>query len=96
MASVDLEELRWAVETLRWVRDRKAEIKDVEDKARDAVEQALGDADAGALDGHEVITWKHHKRTALDQRVLKSAFPEVYAECVRTSEVRRFLIDPES
>lgn len=94
--AVDLEELRWAVETLRAVKDRKAELKEAEDKARDAIEQALGDADAGMLDEHVVVTWKHHKRKALDQRVLKAGFPEVYAECQRVTEVRRFVVDPDS
>jgi predicted phage-related endonuclease len=95
MASVDLEDLRWAVEALRWTKDRKAELKEVEDKARDAIEQALGDNDAGALDGHDVISWRYSKRKALDQRVLRAAFPDVFDECLRTTEVRRFLVDPE-
>ena len=96
MASVDLEQLRWAVETLRWAKDKKAEIKEVEDKARDAIEQALGDSTTGVLDDHEVISWRYHKRKALDQRVLKAAFPDIFAECQRTTEVRRFVVDPES
>lgn len=95
MASVDLESLRWAVETLRWAKDKKAEIKEVEDQARDAIEQALGDNDAGALDGHDVISWRSSKRKALDQRVLRAAFPDIFAECQRVTEVRRFVVDPE-
>jgi len=85
----DLDNLRWAVETLRWVKQRKAELKDAEDKARDAIEQALGDDASGTLDGHAVINWKSHKRTALDQKYLKQQFREVYESCLVTREVRR-------
>lgn len=96
MASTDLESLRWAVETLQWVKQRKAEIKDLEDQARLALEAALGDNDAGALDGHDVVTWRSYKRTSLDQQALKQTFPEIYEVCRRTTEVRRFeIVDPE-
>ena len=90
--AVDLEQLRWAVETLRWVKDRKAELKEAEDKARDAIEQALGDDTVGTLDGHDAITWKYFKRNALDQNALKTAFPDIYETCKRTTEVRRFTV----
>jgi predicted phage-related endonuclease len=96
MASTDLESLRWAVETLQWVKQRKAELKLAEDQARDAIEQALGDNDAGSLDGHDVIAWKSHKRVALDQQVLKQTFPDIYEVCRKTTEVRRFeILDTE-
>lgn len=94
--AVDLEQLRWAVETLRWAKDRKAEIKEAEDKARDALEQALGDDTVGTLDGHEAVTWKYHKRNALDQKALKATAPHVYELCKRTTEVRRFEVVEDS
>ena len=93
--AVDLEKVRWAVEALRWAKDRKAEIKDVEDKARDALEQTLGDDTVGTLDGHEAVTWKFFKRNALDQKMLKSAYPEIYESCKRVTEVRRFALTEE-
>jgi predicted phage-related endonuclease len=97
MASTDLEGLRWAVETLHWAKQRKAELKELEDQARLAVETALGDNDTGSLDGHDVVTWKYHKRAALDQQALKQTFPDVYEVCRKTTEVRRFeVVDPES
>ena len=84
------------MEALRWAKQRRAELKDVEDQARDAIEQALGSDDEGTLDGHAAVAWKAHKRTALDQKYLKKMFPEVAQECMVTSEVRRFeVIDDE-
>ena len=92
MAKVDLEKLRWAVEALREVKHRKAELKATEDLARDAIEQALGDSDAGELDGHVVITWKFIKRNALDQKFLRETYPELYESAKRVTETRRFEI----
>jgi len=90
MASTDLDSIRWAVEALQWVKLRKAELAQVEKDARDAVEEALGDNTEGSLDGHPVVTWKFHKRNALDQSVLKQTFPDIYEVCKKVSEVRRF------
>jgi predicted phage-related endonuclease len=90
--AVDLERVRWAVETLRWIKDRKAELKAAEDSARDALEQALGDSDEGELDGHTVVTWKSFKRNSLDQTFLRETYPELYESCKRITEVRRFEI----
>jgi len=92
LMAVDLEKLRWAVETLRAVKDRKAELKAAEELARDAIEQALGDSDEGELDGHVVITWKSFKRNALDQQLLRDSYPELFESCRRVTEVRRFEI----
>lgn len=87
---MDLDRLRWAVEILQNVKHQKAALKELEEQARDAVQEAMGDADSGTLDGREVITWKAHKRTALDQKLLKSAYPDVFDLCRTTTEVRRF------
>lgn len=88
--SVNLDSLRAQIERLQFVKEQKAELKEIEDAARDAIEEALGDADEGTLDGHTVVTWKFHKRHALDQKILKVSFPDIYECCKRTSEVRRF------
>lgn len=89
----ELESVRWAVEALKFVKERKAELKDVEDQARDAIEQAMGDDSEGTLDGHVAVTWKHFKRTALDQKLLKTSYPEVAALCMSTTETRRFQVE---
>lgn len=93
----DLEDLRPQVELLRWVKERKAELKRIEDDARAQIEAALGDHDdEGSLDDEPVIRWRFHKRSALDQKLLKETFPDVYETCKRTTEVRRFeVVEPE-
>lgn len=86
----DLEAVRQHIEILRWCKQRRAEITELENQAKDIVQAALGDDDTGTLDGKPVIAWKTHKRTALDQKHLKASFGDVFAECQTTSEVRRF------
>lgn len=93
--AVDLEKLRWAVETLRMLKGRKAELKEAEDRARDALEEALGDNTEGELDGHVVVTWRYFKRNSLDQQFLKQTYPELYETCRRVSEIRRFEVVDE-
>lgn len=90
MVPTDLESLRWAVELLRHVKERKAELKTLETQARDALEAALGDNTVGVLDGQPAVTWKTHEQTRLDQQALKKTFPDVYEACRTTSMVRRF------
>lgn len=88
--ATDLNEVRAQVEILKWCKQRRAELSELEASAKDAVQAALGDDDTGTIDGDPAVTWKTHKRTSLDQRYFKKTFPEIYAECQVTSEVRRF------
>jgi predicted phage-related endonuclease len=95
MTQVDLDRLRWAVEAMRYIKERRAELKELEDRARPALEEALGDATEGTLDGDVAVTWKYSKRRALDQRLLRTTFPEIYETCRTVTEVRRFEMPDE-
>ena len=92
MSRANLDNLRSQIELLRFVKDRKAELKELEDTAKEAIQAELRDCDEGTLDGHVVVTWRSHKRSALDQKLLRQAYPEAYENCKRTTEVRRFEI----
>lgn len=87
---MNLNDLRAQIEILRWCKAKRAEMSEMEATAKAAIQEAMGDDDTGTLDGDTAITWKTHKRVALDQRYLKKTFPDVYAECQTASEVRRF------
>lgn len=91
---IDLADVRAHVEILQFCRNERAKLAarldELEAGAKAAIQEAMGGDDTGTLDGATVITWKTTKRTALDQKLLKSLHPEVFAECVSTSEVRRF------
>lgn len=92
MSRVNLDNLRAQLELLRFVKDKRAELKQLEENARAAIEAELGDSDEGTLDDHVVVTWKSYKRNALDQKMLRDAYPEIYEACKRVTEVRRFEI----
>lgn len=96
MTSVNLESLRAQIEILRMCKRRKSDLKELEDNARGAVEEAMGEADTGTLDGEVAITWKRHKRRSLDQKALAAAHPETVEEFRTTTEVRKFeVMEPD-
>ena len=96
MHGTNLDDLRAHVALLRWAKARKAEIKEIEDNARHAVEQAMGNSDLGLIDGKPAIAWKSHKQRRLDQKALKAAHPDLVDSYTMSSEVRRFeVIDDE-
>jgi predicted phage-related endonuclease len=88
--SKNLDPIRGQIEILRFVKARKAELKELEDRARAAVEAAMGDDDEGTLDGTVAITWKTFKRRQLDQAALAKAHPNLVEEFKVPKSVRRF------
>ena len=86
----DLNAVRAQVEILQYCKERRTELADVEAQAKAAVQEALGDDDTGTLDGREVVYWRRHKRTALNQTLLAATYPEICESCKTTTEVRRF------
>jgi predicted phage-related endonuclease len=88
--SKDLTALHAQVEILRWCKMKAAELKELEAGAKAVIQEALGDQELGHIDGTPVVAWKSHKRTAVDQAYFKKTFAEVHAECLVTTEVRRF------
>lgn len=90
MTSKPLDHLRAQVEILRWVKQKRAELKELEDGARAAVEAELGDTELGTLDGEPAIRWSSSKRTILDQKAIKEFEPEIAANYMTTSVVKRF------
>lgn len=96
MTIKDLSEVRASVELLQWADAQKAKIKVIEENARAAVEEAMGESDVGAIDDEVVITWTHSKRTILDQKALKAERPEIHAEYQKTTPTRTFkVVDKE-
>lgn len=91
----NLEKLRAQVAILRHCKEKKAELAELEENARAAIEEALGEDTEGTLDGRTVVRWSRQKRTALNQKLLKELHPEAAAECMDTTEVRRFTVVEE-
>lgn len=92
MTSRNLDSVRPQIEILRMCKQKKAQLKELEDQARAAVEELMGDAELGLIEGEPVVWWKTHKRKSLDQKALKEEYPEAFEVCQKTSEIRRFEI----
>jgi len=88
--SVDLAPVRAQVELLHWVKQRIAELKEVEKAARGQIEDVMGTSDTGLLDGEPAISWGSHKRTSFDQKAFRAEHPFDFENYCRTTEVRRF------
>jgi hypothetical protein len=90
MPHVNLEPVRAQVEVLRYVKARKAELEKIEKKARDEIEEVMGDNDIGELDGKTAITWTTHKKRQFQQRKLTEAMPEIADAFTELVEGRQF------
>lgn len=90
MSAVDLEKVRDQVELLRWVAAREKELKEVKARARGIVEDALGGAEVGTLDGETAVTWSKFKKRQFDKAALESEHPDIVAEYTKLVESSRF------
>ena len=90
VSAKDLSAVRAQVEMLQYARRQKAKIKELEEMARPAVEEAMGGADTGTLDGEPVVFWKTYKARRLNQKALADAHPEIIEEFKEAHEQRKF------
>lgn len=89
----DITHIRGHVDLFKWAKVEQAKLKEIETGARAAIEEALGDADEGFIDGQVVVRRKHIKSNKLDQKLLDSLYPDVLAECKSISESTRFEVE---
>lgn len=74
--------------------DLKMDIKNLQeacDAARGRVMAEMGTAPVGDA-GDWVISWKSQGKTTFDVKLLKSRYPEIYAEFFRTTTTRAFRV----
>lgn len=86
----DISSVKGHVDLLRHCKREKSRLKEIEDAAKAAVIEALGNADEGTIDGEVVVHRKHIKSNKLDQKLLERLYPEVLAECKNITESTRF------
>lgn len=91
----DLSHVRQHIELLRHVKAEKAKLADIEKAARAVIEEALGDAETGTVDGKPAVRYTFVKSDRLDQKLLKRMFPEAAATCRTVVESRRFEVIDE-
>jgi hypothetical protein len=76
-----------SVRTYLWALDRQKEMKEVADRERAVILEALGDNDTGSLNGEPILTRTWQKRKTLDTKALQRERPEIAELFSRTSEV---------
>ena len=76
-------------------RDEISELQDKLEKEKKQIEQEvkiyMDDAEKADSD-HYSVSWKSVTSNRIDSKKLKSVYPEVYKECVKASESRRFTV----
>lgn len=76
-------------------RDEISELQDKLEKEKKQIEQEvkvyMEDAEKADSD-HYSVSWKSVTSNRVDSKKLKSVYPEVYQECVKASESRRFTV----
>jgi hypothetical protein len=85
-----LDNVREHVQRLRYVKRAMADLKRLEEESRAAIEEEMGESEAGELDGELVITWKHSKVRRFNEKAFKETHPEEHAAYVEAREQRRF------
>jgi len=76
----DISHLRGHIDLLRSVRAQMAQLKEIEDQTKAAIQEALGDSDEGTIDGAVAVTYRYVKSSRLDQKLLAKLHPDVLAE----------------
>jgi predicted phage-related endonuclease len=88
--SIALDHIKAHVDILKYVARKEAELKEMKERSRAAVEEALGENEIGTIDGEPAIRWGHQKVNRLNQRALKNDHPEIVAEYTEANAQRRF------
>jgi len=88
--AVQLDELKAQYAILEYCRGKRAELDEMAENARAAIEAALGDNEEGTIDGRVAVRWKRFTRRSLDIKALKDAEPDTYESYTKISETRRF------
>jgi predicted phage-related endonuclease len=77
------------VEEMRTLRDQIKALKDRKDKLRLILLKELANVDTGiTASGEPVITIERDDRSRIDSDRLQALYPEVYADCQKSSPVQ--------
>lgn len=90
---MNLNDARPHVEVLQYVKAKQAELKELEETHRAAVEELMGEDEVGMLDGKVVITWRHIKQRRFNQSEHKAAAPNCHELYMKTADGRQFKVE---
>ena len=88
-----IDELATYIDLMKTAQQDKARAQEIIDRCRELIEEALGDHEAGTIDGHVAVTWKHVTSRRLNQAAVKQHLDDATLEqCMTTTTSRRFTI----
>ena len=85
-------EVRDAVLRLKGIKEQIDQLDTEADELKTRIQAYMTDAAVLSFDGRKIATWKTQKRSALDQKALAAAHPEIVEQCKRVSESLVFRI----
>ncbi len=77
---------------LQQVRQRKADLLEIEEHLKTKLKDKLGKAERMVLGGKTLISWKSQSQNRLDTNAFKTAHPELYQQFVKQTSTRRFTV----
>jgi putative phage-type endonuclease len=84
------------LDNLRFAKEAVAAAERQEHQAQQALMLALGDAEAGSIEGRLAVTWKQHKRTSIDVETLRNQEPDVARRFEQTTSYRQLRLQKEN
>ncbi|QXO13983.1 hypothetical protein SEA_ILLUMINE_58 [Mycobacterium phage Illumine] len=89
---MDISAVKGHVDLLAHARIEKKKWEEIEKNAKAAIDEALGGDDEGTVDGQVIIKRSRTKVSRLSGKLVESLHPEVFAECLDTSEQTRLSV----
>lgn len=76
---------------LQQVRDRKADLINMEEHLKTKLKEKLGKAERLVCGGKTLVSWKSQSSTRIDSKAIRRDHPEFYKQYSKTTKTRRFL-----
>jgi hypothetical protein len=93
MTAQSLDNIEGWVTILRQYTIERDKAQETIDLARAKIEEALGEADTGELNGFPVVKWTHVTTNRFDQKKAKAFLTdEQVTQCMNAIESRRFVL----
>lgn len=92
MTSKAIDEVAGWVDVIRVAQQQIAQKQEVIAHARERIEDALGDAEVGTVDGAPAVRWTYVTSTRFDQKKAKAILGDEADACMTETTTRRFTL----
>jgi hypothetical protein len=87
-STADISDHAHLLAELRDVQFQKKELSTIEDELKAKIAGLLGDADAGVVNGEQVVTWKNQSRSSFDTKGFSKDHPDLVEKYTKSSTFR--------